>query len=57
MIIPKEFEERMLEIEEEYAADEEEFHIQADNLMIAILRDLGYSEGTEIFIRNRKWYS
>lgn len=63
MITPKEFEERMLAIEEAYGTypqdygHEEDFHLEADALMKNTLRELGYEEGIRIFDRNNKWYS
>ena len=63
MITPKEFEERMLMIEKEYGSYpdryglEEDFHMEADALMIKVLREFGYEKGVEVFDRNNKWYS
>lgn len=55
MITPAEFEDRMKEINaNKYIEDR---HIDADKLMCAVLRDLGYSKGVEIFERMEKWYS
>ena len=64
MTTPKEFEERMKRIEEEYGTfnndgfgNEEDFHIEADILICRTLQELGYENGVEIFERNKKWYS
>lgn len=56
---PKEFENRMLFLEQEYGRgeDEETFHHEADDLMMKVLIQLGYENGVEIFDRNPKWYS
>ena len=56
---PKEFESKMLYLEQEYGngKDEEEFHGKADDLMKSVLCQLGYEDGVEIFDRNPKWYS
>lgn len=56
---PKEFENGMLFLEQEYGngKDEEEFHREGDDLMKKILIQLGYESGIEIFDRNPKWYS
>lgn len=62
MITPAEFEDKMKDMEyrlknrvEGYY--EEEAHIDADNLMCKVLKDLGYEKGVEIFERMPKWYS
>lgn len=58
MITPAEFEDRM-----KYYANhveeigEEMIHVKADELMCAVLRDLGYVKGVEIFEQMPKWYS
>lgn len=63
MITPAEFEDKMREIKEavdrqdHVTYDEESGHIAADDLMCAVLRDLGYVKGVEIFERMPKWYS
>lgn len=56
---PKEFENTMLFLEQEYGngKDEEEFHHEADVLITKLLKQLGYENGVEIFDRNPKWYS
>ena len=62
MITPAEFEDRMREFSTKVTNafvdyHEEEAHSDADDLMCAVLRDLGYSKGVEIFERMPKWYS
>ena len=37
--------------------DEEDQHIDADDLMCCILCSLGYSDGVDIFRRMPKWYA
>ena len=37
--------------------DAEEGHIEADDLMCELLRDLGYDEGVEIFEIMNRWYA
>lgn len=60
----------MTELEKEFSAkgfanemrriarinDELMGHIQADELMCELLRELGYGEGVEIFEQMDKWY-
>ena len=62
MITPAEFEDKMREISTKVTDTfvdyhEEEAHSAADDLMCAVLRDLGYTKGVEIFERMPKWYS
>ena len=52
---PEEFKEEMQKIVDECGT--EDGHIEADNLMIKLLKELGYEEGAEIFDRMYKWYS
>ena len=54
-ISPEEFRDKMKEI----FADRniECNHFDADNLMLNVLRTLGYGEGVDIFLNNDKWYS
>ena len=56
-ITPEMFAEKMRGIANRYYGDEEMGHIQADGLMIVLLEQLGYKEGTEIFDNMAKWYS
>ncbi len=56
MITPAEFEDKMREIND--SGNEIDInHIAADDLFCAVLRDLGYVKGVEIFERMEKWYS
>lgn len=56
MITPAEFEDRMRAIND--SGDEIDVnHIAADDLFCAVLRDLGYVKGVEIFERMPKWYA
>ena len=58
MITPDDFNNIMLKIEKEYGhgEDEEEFHLEADELINQVMRELGYGDGMDIFVRNPKWY-
>ena len=40
-----------------YTWDEESAHIEADDLIIELLKSLGYEEGAQIFDDMPKWYS
>jgi len=61
MITPAEFEDKMKDMEyrlkNRVDGYYEEAHIDADDLMCKILKDLGYTKGVEIFERMPKWYS
>ena len=52
----EEFYRKMLALEETYA-DNELFHIKADELMCKLLIELGYGQGVEVFLDAPKWYS
>ena len=52
---PEEFKNKMQKIAAEYGI--EDGHIEADDLMIELLKELGYGEGAEIFDQMDKWYS
>ena len=57
---PEAFAERMQEIRDRYSdknEDEECRHIEMDELMMSVLRELGYSEGVAIFDDTPKWYA
>lgn len=54
-ITPQKFAEEMRELANDW--DEETGHICADDLMVKVLNQLGYGEGTEIFEGMSKWYS
>lgn len=55
---PEEFKNEMLKI---YPAndvyDPERAHIDADDLIIKVLTELGYDEGARIFDKKEKWYA
>ena len=52
---PEQFAKRMREIAKE--TDTEDRHINADNLMCDLLKELGYGEGVDIFEDMYKWYA
>ena len=59
-ITPEEFERRMKEIREIYyynMGDWEIAHRFADDLMIEVLKSLGYSEGVLVNNSMEKWYA
>ena len=57
MISPKEFAEEMKRIAEESTTDEEKCHIEMDDYICDVLRQLGFEDGVAIFIDTPKWYS
>ena len=57
MISPKEFSEEMTRIAEERTGDEEMCHIEMDDYMCDVLRQLGFEEGVAIFMDTPKWYA
>lgn len=61
MITPEEFKARMEELleknqDERFGYDEENFHIDADDLLVETLTELGYGDGCKIFEEAPKWY-
>jgi len=54
---PKEFKEKMQELDLTADGDCEIFHGKADELMCEMLIDLGYGEGVQIFTSADKWYA
>jgi hypothetical protein len=54
---PEWFEARMRQIDIDCAGNEEQMHIEADNLMCTLLQQLGYSAGVSVFDAMRKWYA
>jgi hypothetical protein len=52
---PYEFYHKMLEIADNL--DQEARHAEADNLLCAVLMELGYSTGVEVFHKMEKWYA
>ncbi len=63
IMTPEEFAKKMKKISDnlKYQNDayynEEDAHIQMDDLMSDLLRQLGYGEGIDIFENTNKWYS
>lgn len=51
----EEFKKRMQAIAD--IRDAEEGHIEADDLMCELLKDLGYGEGVDIFEEMDRWYA
>lgn len=54
---PDEFAEKMRAIDEKYADDKEVRHGEADDLMYAVLLDLGFAEGLSVYAEMDKWYA
>lgn len=57
---PEEFKQAMADAYHKYWVienDEEFVHIEMDEIMCDLLRDLGYGEGIDIFESTYKWYS
>ena len=54
---PVEFTKAVEELTVEYKNDPEAFHSVADDLMLAILDELGYREGCNIYKKTTKWYA
>ncbi len=54
---PEEFANRMKEIAAFNDRDPESTHIDADGVMCAALRELGYGAGVEIFEHMKVWYA
>lgn len=52
---PEEFQAAMAAIFHDY--DQEIAHIEADDLMVKLLTQLGYGEGAAIFDNASKWYA
>lgn len=62
VMTPEKFAEEMGKIrtqldEDEIYHDEEDCHIKMDDLMMSILRALGYGEGIDIYENTPKWYA
>ena len=56
VISPKEFAEQMQKRADEIS-DKEWCHGEMDDLMVKVLNELGYEEGTKIFEETPKWYA
>lgn len=54
---PEEFTQRMQELWHEYGWDQEVCHRHMEDLMVAVLCELGYGEGVAIFKTTPKWYA
>ena len=62
---PEEFKDEMIRLRDEKCGythysdyiDKETRHFNMDMLMVKTLRDLGYGEGVDIFVKTDKWYS
>lgn len=62
---PKEFKNEMIRLRDETCGykhygdfiDKETRHFNMDMLMAKTLRDLGYGEGVDIFVKTDKWYA
>lgn len=52
---PEEFATKMREIAE--SGDTEAAHGHADDLLVEVLRSLGYGEGCDVFEAMHKWYA
>ena len=55
---PEQFKQKMIEL---YDLESDDFdvgysHVEADRLMMKILKALGYGDGIEIFKRAERWY-
>lgn len=53
---PEEFKEAMKKARDSYC-DKEYSHVDMDELMCKLLRELGYGEGVDIFEKAEKWYA
>lgn len=61
---PEEFKDEMCKLRDEMIQDgygkyldKETRHFNMDMLMVKTLRDLGYGEGVDIFVKTDKWYT
>lgn len=65
---PEEFKNEMIRLRDEvyelriddhgmWMIDKEIRHFNMDMLMVKTLRDLGYGEGVDIFVKTDKWYA
>jgi hypothetical protein len=57
MLTPEQFRDAMKEIGEKHAGDWEVIHSEADNLICALLREMGYEEGLNIYDSWTRWYA
>jgi len=56
VMTPEEFAAKMRKIYEG-RYDLERYHGDADDLMVLLLRQLGYGEGVDLFEGSERWYS
>ena len=54
---PGQFLTAMERIRDNPEGDEEQNHIEADDIMCAILERLGYADGVKLFREMHKWYA
>lgn len=54
---PKEFEDKLKRLLKRYTNNPEQFHVKADRLIVALLKQLGYKDGAKVFEAANKWYS
>ena len=65
VLTPEEFTKAMKDISDKLANppkyrpyyDEEDAHMEMDDLMLDLLRSLGYGDGVDIFENTNKWYA
>jgi hypothetical protein len=55
MLTPEQFSNEMKSIFKNL--DTEGAHVEADRLMCELLRELGYSQGVQVFKEAEKWYA
>jgi hypothetical protein len=53
---PTDFATRMQFIQSQSSKDREGAHSDADELLVAVLRELGYGKGCDVYERMVKWY-
>lgn len=56
LLTPEEFRAEMAELFPDYR-DEERSDVEADKVIVALLKALGYTEGAVIFENAEKWYA
>lgn len=57
MITPEDFKVEMKKIARKLHHDKEVMHVEMDDLMCKVLKELGYNEGVKIFSKQEKWYA
>jgi hypothetical protein len=53
----KKYQKKLKEIINKYDFDEEVRHIEADNLLIELLKELGFEKITNIYEKIDKWFA